>query len=57
MQRRRSVSYTHLEALLRPHNYPQAPGTGWGVYATPFGRVAVINLIGRTFLALSLIHI
>ena len=39
------------EALLRPHNYPQAPGTGWGVYATPFGRVAVINLIGRTFLA------
>ena len=38
-------------ALLRPHHYPQAPGVGYGVYATPFGRVAVINLIGRSFLA------
>ena len=38
-------------ALLRPHNYPDAPGTGLGIYQTPFGKVAVLNLIGRAFLA------
>ncbi|MBQ6000048.1 MAG: YmdB family metallophosphoesterase [Clostridia bacterium] len=38
-------------AVLRPHNYPDAPGSGLGIYATPFGKVAVLNLIGRTYLA------
>ncbi len=34
--------------VLRPANYaPQAPGSGWGVYETKFGDVAVIDLQGR----------
>ena len=34
--------------LLRPANQPpQQPGQGWGVFETPFGDVAVVNLIGR----------
>lgn len=34
--------------LLRPANLsPLTPGMGYGTYDTPFGRVAVINLIGR----------
>ena len=34
--------------LLRPANYPEgAPGKGMGVYSTPEGAVAVINLMGR----------
>lgn len=34
--------------VLRPANLPpQQPGRGWGVYDTPFGSVAVIDLIGR----------
>ena len=34
--------------LLRPANLPSLqPGNGWGVYETKFGRVAVIDLIGR----------
>ena len=39
--------------LLRPANYPEgAPGSGLGVYRTSQGvEVAVINLIGRTFMA------
>ena len=37
--------------LLRPHNYPTAPGSGVGVYKTPYGRVEVINLIGLTYLS------
>jgi metallophosphoesterase (TIGR00282 family) len=33
---------------LRPANYaPQCPGRGVGVYDAPFGRIAVINAIGR----------
>lgn len=33
---------------LRPANYaPQCPGQGVGVYDTAFGRVCVINLLGR----------
>lgn len=42
--------YGYLEReqrLLRPHNYPPgAPGSGWGVFDTTGGPVAVINLIG-----------
>ncbi len=34
--------------ILRPANFaPQTPGRGWGVFEAPFGRVKVINLIGR----------
>lgn len=34
--------------VLRPANFPpQQPGRGWGVFETPFGEVAVIDLIGR----------
>lgn len=34
--------------ILRPANFaPQLPGQGWGVYDSPAGPVAVINLIGR----------
>ena len=34
--------------ILRPSNYtPQVPGRGWSVFETAFGRVCVINLIGR----------
>ena len=34
--------------ILRPANYaPQAPGTGWGVYDSKAGPVAVIDLQGR----------
>ncbi len=35
-------------ALLRPANLsPLSPGAGWGEFVTPFGKVAVLNLIGR----------
>lgn len=34
--------------VLRPANLPpQQPGRGWGVFETPFGEIAVIDLIGR----------
>ena len=34
--------------VLRPANFaPQNPGSGVGVYDTAFGKVAVVNLIGR----------
>ena len=34
--------------ILRPSNFaPQTPGRGWGDYDSPFGKVRVINLIGR----------
>ncbi len=34
--------------LLRPANFPEgAPGTGMGIYSSPAGAVAVINLMGR----------
>jgi len=34
--------------ILRPANYaPQAPGNGWGVFDSPAGPVAVIDLQGR----------
>ena len=39
------------DRLLRPANYPPgAPGKGLGVYAAGHGSVAVINLLGRTFM-------
>jgi len=34
--------------ILRPANFaPQVPGRGWGVFDTAFGKVCVVNLIGR----------
>ena len=34
--------------ILRPANYaPQVPGRGFGTFDAPFGRVLVMNLIGR----------
>ncbi|MBO5317525.1 MAG: YmdB family metallophosphoesterase, partial [Oscillospiraceae bacterium] len=34
--------------ILRPANYaPQAPGRGWGIYDSPRGDVAIIDLQGR----------
>ena len=34
--------------ILRPANYaPQTPGRGYGVFDSPIGDIAVINLIGR----------
>ncbi len=40
------------ERFVRPCNFsPHAPGRGWTVRATPAGhRIAVINLIGQTFM-------
>lgn len=47
--RREIVPYiARTPELLRPANQPpQQPGQGWGVFETPFGDVAVVNLIGR----------
>ena len=37
-----------VSGILRPANLaPQLPGTGVGVYETNFGKVLVVNLIGR----------
>ncbi len=37
--------------LLRPANYPSGtPGRGWGVFETPFARIAVVNLAGRVYM-------
>ncbi len=34
--------------IIRPANFaPQTPGRGWGDYDSPYGKVRVINLIGR----------
>jgi metallophosphoesterase (TIGR00282 family) len=45
----------YLEAsdrLLRPANFaPGVPGRGWSVFETEKGPVAVVNLIGRVFMA------
>ncbi len=36
------------DRVLRPLNYaPQCPGSGYGIYRTPFGDLCVINLMGR----------
>ena len=47
--RRELCSYLERSReVLRPANLPQQqPGRGWGVFETPFGDVAVIDLIGR----------
>ena len=38
----------HVSCCLRPANYaPQCPGRGYGIYEMPFGRICVINLLGR----------
>ncbi|MCQ2406518.1 MAG: YmdB family metallophosphoesterase [Oscillospiraceae bacterium] len=36
------------QRTLRPVNFaPQCPGRGWGEYSRPFGKVCVINAMGR----------
>lgn len=36
--------------VIRPANYPgKAPGRGWAITNTPFGKVLVINVMGQTF--------
>jgi metallophosphoesterase (TIGR00282 family) len=51
----RKEIYEYLDAsdrLLRPANFaPGVPGQGWAVYETAKGPVAVVNLIGRVFMA------
>lgn len=38
--------------LVRPANFaPGTPGRGWTTFDTPAGKLAVINLIGRVFMA------
>lgn len=40
------------EYILRPANFaPQVPGRGFGEYDTRFGKICVINLIGRCSMA------
>ena len=47
--------YDYLESsdrLLRPANFaPGVPGRGWSVFETSKGPVAIVNLIGRVFMA------
>ncbi len=47
--KREIVSYMEDSSrILRPANYaPQAPGRGWGIFDSPCGPVAVIDLQGR----------
>lgn len=36
--------------LLRPANYPEAPGTGWAIFPVANVKVALINLQGQVFM-------
>lgn len=37
-----------IPRILRPANYaPQTPGRGFGIFDSPIGSIAVVNLIGR----------
>lgn len=36
--------------LLRPANYPEAPGTGWAIFPVGDVKVALINLQGQVFM-------
>ena len=45
----------HDPRLLRPHNYPsENPGSGLGIYDCKGTPVAVLNLMGRTFMNINL---
>ncbi|GIW40494.1 MAG: metallophosphoesterase [Candidatus Binatia bacterium] len=48
----RYIEEKRTDRLLRPANFPEeCPGRGWTLYPLPSGKsVAVVNLIGRTFL-------
>ncbi len=36
--------------VIRPANYPgKAPGRGWAIVDTPFGKVLIMNVMGQTF--------
>ena len=51
--KREALDYIKIEArLLRPANYPDAPGRGSYVARTPSGRsVGVLNVMGRVHMA------
>jgi len=36
--------------LIRPANYPDAPGNGWYIGETEKGKIAVVSLMGRTYM-------
>lgn len=38
------------DKLIRPINYPDAQGKGYGIFETPKGKVGVINILGRNFM-------
>ena len=38
------------ERLLRPINYPEAQGRGYGIFETKKGKIGVINALGRNFM-------
>ncbi len=42
------------ETLLRPANYPKAPGRGYGIFKKNDKSIAVINLMGRVFMGIPL---
>ncbi|MDE2126736.1 MAG: YmdB family metallophosphoesterase [Armatimonadetes bacterium] len=50
--RREICEYLKYEPrILRPANYPpDTPGRGMGIYSLPCGTLAVISLLGRTFM-------
>jgi len=39
-----------VDKLLRPINYPDAPGKGYKIFDTPKGKIGVINALGRNFM-------
>ena len=38
------------EKLIRPINYPQAQGKGFGIFSSSKGKIGVINVLGRNFM-------
>ncbi|MBQ2644936.1 YmdB family metallophosphoesterase [bacterium] len=38
------------DKLIRPANYPDAPGVGYKVFETSKGKIGVINVLGRHFM-------
>lgn len=40
----------NAEKLVRPVNYPDAQGKGYGIFDTPKGKIGVINVLGRNFM-------
>lgn len=46
--------YIHeADKLIRPINYPEAPGVGYKIFETKKCKIGVINALGRTFMPLT----